>query len=250
MNRQSAFCVGLLTPQQPAPDGLQNAGGSPSGKRYDVYRNNVTHALISALNTAFPLVHRLIGSERFGRIAPEFVRAHPPSSPVMMFYGAEFPGFLTNYAPLSDIGYLPDAARLDLAMRHAYHAADAPRLDPAQLQAFATDDLMTTRFALAPATHILRSDWPLYDIWRVTFQNDAPKPRPIAQDVLITRPDFDPALHLLPSGGASWLTALAEGNTFAQAHERAIAQHADFDLEATLTLALHTAALTNSTTRT
>ena len=249
MSTQTAFRTGLLDPNAPIPEGLQNASAGPAGKRYDVYRNNVTHALIEALKTAFPLVHNLIGAQHFAQLAPQFVRAHPPSSPLMMFYGAEFPEFLAHAPSLSEIGYLSDAARLDLAMRHAYHAADSAAFDATQLQAMAPETLMRSTFALAPATRILRSEWPLYDIWRFAMQDAAPQPRAIAQHVLITRPEFDPVPHLLPPGGAIWLDALAHNQSFEQAHETAIAHQPDFDLQATLTLALSSEALEDPSTR-
>lgn len=249
MSKQAAFRAGLLDPCAPAPVGLQDAAHGPPGKRYDVYRNNVTHALIEALSTGFPLVHKLIGAQRFAQIAPQFVRAHPPSSPLMMFYGAEFPDFLDGAPALSDIGYLKDAARLDLALRQAYHAADAPAFSAPQLQDMDPEVLMRTTFTLAPATQILRSDWPLYDIWRYALQDGAPKPRAIAQDVLITRAAFDPIPHLLPPGGAVWFNALAAHQSFEKAHETAIAVQPDFDLQATLTLALSSAALADPSTR-
>ena len=249
MSHQNAFRAGLLNPNAPAASGLKNASDGPPGKRYDVYRNNVTHALIEALSTAFPLVHNLIGPQRFAQIAPQFVRMHPPSSPLMMFYGAEFPDFLARDPSLKEIGYLKDAARLDLAMRHAYHAADATAFTATQLQTMAPETLMRTTFVMAPATQILRSDWPLYDIWRYALQEGAPKPRAIAQDVLITRAAFDPTPHLLPPGGAIWFNAIASDQSFEKAHETAIAAQHDFDLQATLTLALDSAALAEPSTR-
>ncbi len=242
MTDQAAFRAGLLNPAEPAPHGLQDGASRPAGKRYDVYRNNVTHSLIEAMKAAFPLVLKLIGPQGFTQVATLFIRAHPPQSPVMMFYGVDFPDFLSGFQPLGHIGYLPDAARLDLEMRHAYHAADTQPFDAQLLQSLPPEALLEATITLAPATRLIHSVWPLHDIWRFNQNVGAAKPRNMPQDVMITRPGFDPAPHLLPPGALHWLSALAQGATFGDSHDIALAQEPTFDLAAALTLALQTQA--------
>lgn len=239
MSGFSDFRASLLDPARATPDGLRDGKGRAAGKRYDVYRNNVTHSLIEALETAFPFTHKLIGPSRFAAIAPDFVRAHPPSSPLMMFYGAAFPDFIGSHDATAQIAYLPDAARVDLAMRHSYHAADAAPFDPAVL-AVDAEALMALRLPLAPATQIVRSHWPLHDIWRFAHGETSDQPRAIAQDLLITRIDFDPTVHLLPEGAADWLSALSGGARFDEAIGAA---PEGFDIESALGLAISAQAL-------
>jgi len=74
-------------------------------------------------------------------VAGHFVRAHPPSSPLMMFYGSEFPVFLEGFEPAKQLPYLPDMARLEHARRLAFHAADDPILTPDALSTVAPEKL-------------------------------------------------------------------------------------------------------------
>jgi len=239
---QTTFRAALLDPAAPVPQGLTDGASGPAGKRYAVYRNNVTSSLIEAMKTAFPLVGKLIGAQNFAQLARLFVRQHPPSSPLMMFYGIEFPEFLETFTPLSHIAYLPDAARLDLALRQSYHAADVAPFDPSGFEILSPEALLTATLTLAPATIILRSAWPLFDIWAYNQNRDVGKPRNAAQDILITRQTFDPAPHLLPTGAAQWLAELDAKATLGAAHDAATATAPDFDLSTSLGLALSTGA--------
>ncbi|MEP2639791.1 MULTISPECIES: DNA-binding domain-containing protein [Rhodobacterales] len=245
---QTSFRQAVLDPSQAVPDGLIDGADGPAGRRFSVYRNNVVVSLTEALRTAFPLVHKLLGGATFGQLAAIFVRAHPPASPMMMHYGAALPDFLAGFAPLAQIGYLADCARLDLALRSSYHASDCAPLSAEKLQCD-PEDLMQLQLALAPATQIIRSSWPLYDIWKMNTVEGAPKPRAVAQNVLITRPNFDPTPHLLPPGGATWLEQLHKGYPLGEATETAQMATPDFDLTQTLSVALHTGALTDHHTK-
>ena len=64
----------------------------------------------------------------FGARAVESLRAHPPKSRLMMLYGDAFAGFLASFPPVAHLGYLPDVARLEQALRESCHATDAVRL--------------------------------------------------------------------------------------------------------------------------
>ncbi|MDW4499650.1 DNA-binding domain-containing protein [Sulfitobacter sp. D35] len=238
---QSDFRAALLNPETPVPEGLHDAADRTAGRRFSVYRNNVTVSLLDALRVAFPLLRRLVG-DKFDPLALAYLRTSPPSSPVMMFYGDTMPRFLASYEPLAHLGYLPDCARLDLALRRSYHAADCMPLAPEDLH-IDPDTLDDLRLKLAPSSIVLRSDWPLFDIWRFTMQPGAPKPRAVAQDVLVVRTDYDPAPHLLRNGAAAWFEALEDGKTLGAAQQAVLSGHPDFDLAATLTLALDTGAL-------
>ncbi len=238
---QTTFRAALLNPEAERPTGLSDGNGQPAGRRFDVYRNNVTVSLSEALESAFPVIRKLVGAENFKVLARAFLHRHPPTSPLMMFYGAEMPGFLRDFEPTGKTGYLPDVARLELLIRESYHAADAEVADPNRLQELSPDALMETPITLAPSIRLLRSPWPVFSIWRFNMENGAPKPEMKVEDVLVARPDLDPAPYLLPPGGGAFVEALLAGKTFGAAIDAATE---DFDLSATLGLLIETNAMT------
>jgi len=233
---QTHFIRALLDPAHPAPAGLVNPDGAQASKRFDVYRNNVASSLTEALITAFPVIYKLVGDRFFRAMAGVYLRAHPPKSALMMFYGAEMPAFLAGFEPVQKLPYLLDVARLELALRHSYHAADVQALLPEAFAQMPTDRLMAARLRLAPAMHLIRSRWPVHGIWRANMQDDVPKPEMRGENVLITRPEFDPILSTLAPGGGTFVAQLIEGARFGEALDGATSQVPDFDLTATLGL--------------
>ncbi|MDC0736772.1 DNA-binding domain-containing protein [Cognatishimia sp. SS12] len=243
---QSAFRAALLDGSSPVPDGLKDGAGNPAARRFDVYRNNVAVSLTEALETGFPVIAKLLGPDNFKHVAGVFLRQSPPSAPVMMHYGAGFPNFLRGFEPLKSLGYLGDVAELELALRRSYHAADSTALAPDALAQIAPERLPEVRLTLAPSVEVIPSAWPIYDLWAFNMIPGAPKPQARAQDTIVMRPEYDPAPHALPPGGARFLDALRRGMPLGAAAEEASANlGAEFDLGALLGLLLSHGALTD-----
>jgi hypothetical protein len=243
---QTTFHAALLDPSAAIPEGLLDADAQPAGRRFSVYRNNVAVSLTEAMHQAFPVITKLLGPQNMDGLSGIFLRKHPPASPLMMFYGEAFPDFLSGMEQLSHLGYLPDVARLELALRRSYHAADSTPA-PAEALAVPPEDIMRARLGFAPSMQVLDSDWPIFSVWRFNTEEDAPKPTPGPEAVLITRPEYDPAPHLLSEGGAHWLAGLQAGQTIGDAFEKTAAKFPDFDLGATLALLLQGGAITSVT---
>ena len=210
MSAQPAFARALLDPEADVPPGITGPDGRPAPKRFSVYRNNVAASLTRALEASFPTVRKLVGEEFFAAMAVVFLRAHPPRSRVLMLYGDAFPGFLAGFPPVAGLGYLPDVARLDQAMRESYHAADSAPLSEAGFQRLSGADIGGLRLQLAPSLRRIRSRWPVVSIWAANAEG-GPTPAPVAEDALILRPDFDPRPHRLPIGGGAVVQGLMDG---------------------------------------
>lgn len=243
---QSAFTDAMLNPDHDVPDGLVDPEGRSAGKRFNVYRNNVAVSLTEALITAFPSLYRILGDDNFRLLSGVYLRQHPPSSPLIMFYGEEMPVFLAGFKPVKQIEYLPDLARIDLARRRSYHAADAAAISPKKLQDLSPEMLMQAHFTIAPATHVLSSPWPIFSLWRAAMEGGSqPDTRP--EEILIARPELDPVVILLPTGGARFIEALRDGESFGQAAENAAEATDNFDLTSTLSAMLSGGVITGLT---
>ena len=217
---QAQFAEALLNPEAAVPEGLVDPEGRPAPKRFSVYRNNVASSLTRALEAAFPTVRKLVGDEFFAAMAVVFLRAHPPTSRMLMLYGAEFPGFLEAFPPVRHLGYLPDVARLDQAMRESYHAADSAPLHEAAFQRLLGTDIAGMRLHLAPSLRLVRSSWPIVSIWAANAEG-GPARRTGAEDALVLRPEFDPKPHGLPPEGGAFVAGLLAGQSLGEALDHA-----------------------------
>ena len=230
---QSAFAAALLDAAAPTPAGVITPSGAPATKRFDVYRNNVVVSLSEALAVAFPVVKKLVGDIFFQAMAGVYVRANPPRTPLMMFYGETFPDFLSEFEPARALSYLPDVARLEQARRQVYHAADDTPANPDSLASFTETELMALRFDLIAGHRIIPSEYPILGIWRANMGGDnALSDR--GETVLIARPDMQVEMHLLSPGSAEFISGLAGDLPLGIAAERAATAMPEFDLGAGL----------------
>ena len=98
------------------------------------------------------------------------------------------------------IASLPDVARLENAWVEAYHAEDAAAAAVGELAALNPDCLPGTRIAFHPAARLLRFATPAASIWASAQSSDQPAAltEGLGEDALITRPDCDVRVRVLP----------------------------------------------------
>jgi Putative DNA-binding domain len=117
------------------------------------------------------------------------------------------------------IAALVDVARLENAWVEAYHAEDAIAGAVGDLAALSPDCLPGTRIAFHPGARLLRFATPAASIWASAQGGDQP-PAPTegaAEDALITRPDCDVRVRVLPPFAYDFALSLREGATLVEA---------------------------------
>ncbi|PZU06434.1 MAG: DUF2063 domain-containing protein [Sphingomonas sp.] len=235
--QQARFARALLDPQAPVPAGLVDPHGRPSAKRFAVYRNNVIVGLIEALKAAYPVVHRLVGSEFFTEMARLHAMAEPPVSPLMLDYGAGFPGFIASFEPAAMLPYLTDVARLERAWVEAYHAAEASPLAPYALGNVPPADVPTLRLLLHPSLRIVRSGFPIMAIWHANVDRSFAGAIDLddgGDDVLVARPEAEVELRRLPPGAVDFIQALQSDFPILDAAGEGLRANPHFDISSML----------------
>lgn len=251
MMGQTAFAQALFDPQQACPGGLKTWNGSDPETRFAVYRNNVVVSLIDALADTFPAVQELVGEEFFRAMAGVFVRAHPPRSRLMAYYGESFADFVASFAPAASVPYLADVARLEMAWVQAYHAADVPPLEPEALRSALADpqQLMTLRLSLHPSAQVIESGFAIFSLWAAhqgALSIAAVDPA-LAQTVLVFRNGLDVETLELAAGAGQFVKALQRGEVLLAAAQAASGAHEAFDLADTLALLIRLQLITRLT---
>jgi len=114
---------------------------------------------------------------------------------------------------------LVDVARLENAWVEAYHAEDASVATVGDLAALSPDSLPNTRIAFHPAARLLRFAAPAATVWASAQSSDHPVALPEApgEDALITRPDCDVRVRVLPPGGYDFALKMHKGATLVEA---------------------------------
>ncbi|MER9586180.1 DNA-binding domain-containing protein [Mesorhizobium sp. M0276] len=232
-DRLHGFAAALFDPALVAPPGLVGPDGQPSPKRFSVYRNNVVVGLIGALKANFPAVCRIVGEEFFDAMARIFVVSEPPTSPILLHYGAGFADFIAGFEPAASLPYLPDVARLERAWLESYHAAEAIPLTPEALAAIPGDRAADLTFSVHPSLRLIWSRFPVLTIWQMNVGDGVPGPVDLTaggEDVLVMRPAGEVEVRAMPPGGYEFVEALQQGHSLTDAMK--VALHADprFDL--------------------
>lgn len=233
---QARFTRAIRAPGATAPDGITTRPGTDLQQRFNIYRNNHVVGLVQALESTFPVTRQLVGSAFFGAAAMDYVRDHPPASPVLLLYGETFGDFLASLPGIQRYPYVADVARLEWARIFALNAADAAPVPVALLSGVAEDALGDATLSLHPSLRLLDSRWPVLSIWRDCREPGESGPVTLdrRERLVMVRPDSEVVTWLTGAAEFDFVRHLANGGTLAAAANAALAIDDRFDLAAEL----------------
>jgi hypothetical protein len=224
------IAAALLTPEQPVPRGIARP------ERFAVYRNNVVVGLVEALAAAYPATKALVGERFFNAMAGVHVRAEPPTSPVLIRYGAGFSAFIEGFAPAGRLPFLADVARLERLWLVAYHGPEAAPLPLYALGRLPEAALAEVCLALHPTAGVIASRHPVAALWVANTGRGEHAAIDLrrAEAALVLRPHDRVEVHVLGPGEAAFVRALQAHGTLAAAAEAAFAEAPGFDFATAL----------------
>ena len=193
--------------------GLVAANGSDPMARLAVYRNNLVMTWRGALGDQFPVVRQLVGDEFFAGLADEFCALYPPNHPVMARYGDMFADFIADFAPVGDLPYLADVARLEYQYITTGHAADSIAIDPLAWAGWLQDPerLGVSRLQFQAGLAVQKSPYAIFDIWAAHHRDDVDWAAIAVyrgQSVVIWRQEWRVMIEAIADDWADAITAL------------------------------------------
>jgi hypothetical protein len=245
---QQTFAAALLDP-------TNNIAALPIWKhlnvnwRFAIYRNNVAASLVGALTETFPVCFELVGEEFFGLMALEFIRAHPPKSPILAYYGDAFPDYIRHFPPAASVPYLADIASLEYRRVLAYHAADDTHASSEAIaSALADVDLVQSlRITLHSSVQIVSSPFAVFSLWAAHqgMHSIESVDANIAETVLIFRRGLDVQTMMIPNAAGIVIDDLKSSSLLIDASQAALLADPAFALPHVIAILIREKLITN-----
>ncbi len=153
-----------------APTNLAISGPAPAQQLLQLYRNNFVMSLTEMLEVVFPASYQLVGEEFFLQLCKSYILASPLQQAAIEQYGQNFAHFIDQCPQTDSLPYLADIARLEWHLEQAKAAQNQDAFPFQQLAEVPEQLQPCIRFQLATASHLIRSDYPIYSIWQAVQQ--------------------------------------------------------------------------------
>lgn len=247
---QRQFLAQIVTPD------MANTMSFPFGvskvlpeQSWAIYRRNYLEGHIAALRSTYTNTLALVGDNYFRQLARRYVMQTSSHHGDLNHYGAGFADLIEQFLPSlpqgETLAYLPDMARLDWAWFEMLRAPDTGSDTGAhwlaQLQN--TSEEAWSGLRAKPACKILRSAFPLYQIWQLNENPAADEPVQLdmnqPETLLIARPNQVAVVRLTAAEACfttTWLTETPAGASLEAALEAALQVDQHFDFGAILML--------------
>lgn len=199
----------------------------------EIYANAYKMRLIEALSDNFPVLHTLLGDERFFALAHDYIDHNPPEHFSLRYFGEQLSVFIDSYPLANEFPIIKEMAEFEWALRFAFDAADKSTTQLSELLAIPPEQWDSLVFQFHPSLQILHLHWNVPQIWKAVDE----ELEPIAMEQhddgvnwLIWRQDLRTWFRSLEVDEAFSLASMLQGASFAQVCESIVqwidAEHA------------------------
>ena len=144
--------------------------------RLKIYQNNAFQALLSSLQSSFPVCQTVVGERCFEQLAQQYCNRYPLKDANLNHYGAQYPRLLADevkhHQAFIGLEYLPELAMLEWALKQGYYAQDRSayvqlplvhELD--QLALLSEAQQQQAVLLLQPDIELLSCHYPVQQVW-------------------------------------------------------------------------------------
>jgi hypothetical protein len=199
-----------------------------------IYRNNIFSTLVRTLLDIYPMIASLIGEDCFRNTAKEYIRNYPSRSANLNEYGEYFSDFLTEYAPINHLYYLPEVAIFEWYNHVLHFANDHAPFNIQSLSQFTPNQYDALHFVLHPASRLHQFNYPILriiDLCKNKISGELNLDNEDCDNLLIMRRNLEIVIKSLSPAEFVFLAAVRDNMILSDALELALLSDPTFKLD-------------------
>ncbi len=193
---QNDFCRCLLSSTN-TPE-IDISGPAPAAQLLQLYRNNFIVSLTEMLEAVFPITLGLVGDEFFQQLTKSYILETPLPEASIENYGRQLPQFIGQCPQTQSLPYLADIAQLEWNLEQAKSCTEKAAFPFQQLAEVDQSRQGDIRFSLTPQAFLMRSEHPIFSIWKAVSSNNFEGLDMSQPECLIVIPGLEEGADLIP----------------------------------------------------
>lgn len=153
--------------EKSSSDILNPQGGVSGLERLEVYAKGYIARVHESLTESFEAVGHVLGHGMFVKLAEDYAAEYPSQNYNLSLLGSNLSSFLKTYDAVKELPFLPDLAEMEWKIAEAFHTFDRPVEGLEILSTLSGGDLEKIKIEFQPHVQIVKSEWPIWDIWHV-----------------------------------------------------------------------------------
>ena len=202
-------------------------------ERLTIYRNNYYASLVEVLASTYPSLKTCLGEHNFSVLAKEYIKKHPPITPVLLQFGDKLSAFLKSYRPTKENTLLESLAELNWYQHLAYWAENIENTANAEITRLNPNALSDTQVACNPSAYLFTPQQPVFLYWQNLNEKATPQvthTKLAPEYILVIRNNFEVETYHLEYEAYLFLKSLNKGNTIGEALGEIHELNSEYDL--------------------